>query len=67
METVNTTQAQTNPAPSVAVGPKEGAQMLGISEPTFTRLCRNGEIKAAKVGKQWRVGREWLMQYAGLE
>lgn len=52
---------------SEMVGTEEGARILGISVATFTRLCRKGEIKAAKVGKQWRVGREWLMQYAGLE
>lgn len=51
---------------SPSVGPEEGAKFLGISRQTFCRLCRDGEIKAVKVGRQWRVGREWLTKYAGL-
>lgn len=51
---------------SPTVGPDEGAKFLGISKQTFCRLCRNGEIKAVKIGRQWRVGREWLIDYAGL-
>lgn len=51
---------------SPSVDPREAAEILGISEPTVCRLCRSGEIKAVKIGRQWRVSREWLMQYAGL-
>lgn len=60
-------QAEHNqPQAPPTVSPQEGAKLLGISEPTFCRLCRSGEIKAIKVGKQWRVSRDWLMHYAGL-
>lgn len=48
------------------VGPVEGAKLLGISKQTFCRLCQSGEIEAVKIGRQWRVGRDWLLKYAGL-
>lgn len=51
---------------SPVVGPDEGSKLLGISKQTFCRLCQSGEIEAVKIGRQWRVGREWLLKYAGL-
>lgn len=49
------------------LGPREGARIAGVSEPTFRRLCRRGTIRAIKVGGQWRVSRAWLLAWLGLE
>jgi len=35
--------------------PKEAAGLISVSESTLLRWCRTGELKAVKVGKQWRV------------
>lgn len=43
------------------------ADALGISLSTTCRLLRNGELKGVRVGKQWRVSRDWLIDYLGLE
>lgn len=49
------------------IGPREGAEIAGISYVTFCRLCRQGVIKAVKVGDQWRVRRSWLLKWLELE
>lgn len=53
--------------PSPTLGPREGARIAGISEPTFCRLCRKGVIPAVKIGNQWRISRSWLLTWLGLE
>lgn len=45
---------------------KWAARTMGISVRTVTRLCERGEIKAVKVGAQWRINRDALLEYAGL-
>lgn len=52
---------------SPMIGPREGAEIAGISYVTFCRLCRQGVIKAVKVGDQWRVRRSWLLKWLELE
>lgn len=52
---------------SPMIGPREGAEIAGISYETFCRLCRQGTIKAVKVGDQWRVQRSWLLKWLELE
>jgi excisionase family DNA binding protein len=42
------------------------AAILDTTGFTVRRLCRSGELKAVKVGQQWRVNRAALMAYAGL-
>ena len=37
------------------LGPKDIAQILGISERGATRLLASGEIAALRVGKLWRA------------
>ena len=41
--------------------PKEATQLLKVSPSTMTRLIKKGLIRAAKVGKQYRImGKEIL-------
>ncbi|MFA6600704.1 MAG: helix-turn-helix domain-containing protein [Candidatus Omnitrophota bacterium] len=41
--------------------PKESQKLLKISQSTMTRMIKNGLIRAAKVGKQYRImGKELL-------
>lgn len=48
------------------VDSKIAASTLGVSPRTVTRLCERGEIKAVKVGAQWRINRDALLEFAGL-
>lgn len=40
----------------------EVAVLTGLSHRTVTRLCESGEIKAAKLGKSWRINRAALAE-----
>ncbi len=41
--------------------PKESQEILKVSPSTMTRMIKNGLIRAAKVGKQYRImGKELL-------
>ncbi len=42
---------------------KEAAEILKISRNTMYRLLREGTIPARKVGAQWRIRREDLLQF----
>lgn len=42
-------------APYDIIPSKDGAEMLGIHINSFTRLIRNGKIRAWKLGKSWAV------------
>ena len=37
--------------------------LLSVSKHTANRLCREGQIKAVKVGKEWKVTKEALEKY----
>lgn len=43
------------------------ADVLGVSPQMVRRLCTTGAIRCARVGKFWRISRDRLMEYAGLE
>src|SRR5205807_7694867 len=45
----------------------EAAQVLGISQRTARRLLDREELKATKVGRQWRFRREDLSAYLNRE
>src|SRR5437660_567620 len=45
----------------------EAAQVLGISQRTAQRLLDREELKATKVGRQWRFRREDLSAYLNRE
>lgn len=36
---------------------------LNISEPTARKLLENGEIKGKKVGRQWRILKQNVLDY----
>lgn len=40
-------------------------RILGCSEVTVRRLLTSGEIPARKVGANWRIRKEALMEYLG--
>lgn len=46
---------------------KEAARILGVSERTVTRMCEQGKLKAVKVMSLWRINRDALLDFAGLE
>ena len=35
--------------------PQQAADLLQVSRQTLLRLCRTGELKCSKVGRQWRI------------
>ena len=41
---------------------KTVSQYLGISEHAIGRLCRDKEVPAVKVGRQWRIPASWLRE-----
>ncbi len=43
--------------------PDGTAAYLKLSLPTVMDLIHNGDLKAAKVGRQWRVRRTWIHEY----
>lgn len=45
---------------------KETAMFLNLPEQTISRQCKNGMIRATKVGKQWRITREAIAQMLGV-
>lgn len=46
--------------------PGEYARIFGVSQQCVTRLCRNKQLKAVRVGSQWRIpfDRDELDDYA---
>lgn len=50
----------------VLLNTKQAAQVLNVSERTVTRLCKEGEIHAALVGRQWRLNRDELLKQFGI-
>lgn len=42
---------------------KELQELLHIGKNTALRLVQSGEIKAFRVGKQWRIARENVIRY----
>lgn len=46
---------------------REAAEILNCSTRTIPRLCENGTLKAVKVGYEWRINRDALLKFAGLD
>lgn len=44
---------------------KEVADILRVSKATVTKLIKAGQLRAVKVGRQWRVSEEALMGLIG--
>ena len=45
------------------LSPKECGAYLGLSENTIRRLCKEGKIKAAKSGKNYKIPRPCAEAY----
>lgn len=48
------------PEGDVVFGTEGAAAYLAISLPTLMDLIRSGRLKAARVGRQWRIRRSWI-------
>lgn len=48
------------------LNPKQASRILNVNERTVTRMCNAGKLKAVKVGSLWRINRDALLEYAGL-
>lgn len=46
--------------------PEAIADALGVGRATVYRLIRSGELRACKIGRQYRVPELWLKEYLGL-
>ena len=49
------------------MNPEAAGELMGISVPSVRRMCGEGRIKAVTVGKQWRISRDYLRGFMGLE
>lgn len=45
---------------------KQAAGILNVNERTVTRMCAAGKLKAVKVMSLWRINRDALLDFAGL-
>ena len=45
----------------------ESARILGCSPRTIARMCERGTLKACRAGNRWRINRDALLAYAGIE
>ena len=52
-----------NSMQALTMTPSECGAIAGVSPRTISRMCKRGELKAAKFGKLWRINREAFMQY----
>jgi excisionase family DNA binding protein len=43
--------------------PEEAAQWLRVSPQTVYRLLRSGKLPGKKIGQQWRIHKEDLVDY----
>ena len=44
---------------------KEAAALLKTSRQQTRRMIQNGELPAVKVGREWRISRNALLDYLG--
>lgn len=45
---------------------KQAAGILNVNERTVTRMCVEGKLKAVKIMSLWRINRDALLDFAGL-
>lgn len=45
---------------------EQAARVAGVSDMTMWRMCKSGKVKAVKVGAQWRINRDALLEQVGL-
>ena len=44
-----------------------GMKLLGVSRRYYCQLCKDGKIKAVKIGRAWRANTASLLEFAGLK
>ena len=49
------------------VDPKQAARVLNCHPRTVTRMCEQGKLKAVRVMSLWRINRDALLSFAGLD
>lgn len=49
------------------IGIEQAARVLGCSGRTVSRMCEGGVLKHCKAGNRYRINRDALLSYAGLE
>ena len=49
------------------IGIEQAARVLGCSGRTVARMCEGGKLKHCKAGNRYRINRDALFAYAGLE
>lgn len=49
-----------------SLNPRQASELANVSARTMTRLCSAGKVKAVKIGGQWRIGRDALIEQLGL-
>lgn len=52
---------------SIMLTCEEAARVLGCSARTIARMCEAGTLRACRAGNRWRVNRDALLTYAGIE
>lgn len=51
-------------AKPLLISVKEAGQMLGLGLWTVRELCVSGELRAGKVGREWRISPDSVREYA---
>ena len=46
---------------------EQAARVLGCCRRTITRMCEGGVLKHCKAGNRYRINRDSLLAYAGLD
>lgn len=46
---------------------RQAAEILNVTPRTVTRMCEQGKLKAVRVMSLWRVNRDALLAFAGIE
>lgn len=57
---------QGNTSNDIFMRVREAAEILGVSQQTVTRMCRDGEFAAVKLRSTWRINRAAFMRQVGL-
>lgn len=46
---------------------KQAATILNVTPRTVTRMCEQNKLKAVRIMSLWRINRDALLEYAGIE
>jgi excisionase family DNA binding protein len=51
---------------SAVLTPPEAGRVLSVPAKTVVQLCREGHLRARKVGRQWRIPRQAIAEFFDL-